>query len=261
VLFAGPSLRGVSPDALREAQRLRLLPPVRRGDVEGLLGEEPGLLVLADGLFQDCLAVGHIEIREAVERGWQVWGLASMGAIRAYEMRFLGVRGYGRVYDLFVSEPDFPDDEVALLHSPDPDYTPFSEPLVHLRAALEAYQFQGILQAEDREAIQDRLKSLWYGDRTLDLFFRLVRAAAGRPVDPLLPSMRSEFDRYRLKSHDLDHFLLQHAWEESFRQPWNEGFTGLTSMGSAKLGSAKSGTIHASKAILQLEPSHEEDTQ
>ncbi|WP_425300876.1 TfuA-like protein, partial [Nocardia wallacei] len=34
-----------------------------------------------------------MEIREALEAGWSVWGLSSMGAIRAAEMRLLGMRG------------------------------------------------------------------------------------------------------------------------------------------------------------------------
>ena len=65
-----------------------------------------------------------------------MWGLSSMGAIRAREMAHLGMRGYGSVYAPFATEGDFQDDEVALLHEPNAPYRPVSEPLVHLREAV-----------------------------------------------------------------------------------------------------------------------------
>ncbi len=85
---------GTAVAALKR-ERIIVLPPVKRGDVEKLISErEPGAMAIVDGLFQQCLSVGHAEIRSAVAAGWQVWGLSSMGAIRAYEMRNMGVRGY-----------------------------------------------------------------------------------------------------------------------------------------------------------------------
>ncbi len=213
----GPTLRGLSPEALTALNAFEVRPPVKRGDIEALLGMEPGVLALVDGLFHDALAVGHMEIRNAVERGWQVWGLSSMGAIRAYEMRTLGVRGYGQVYERFFAEEDFQDDEVALLHTAAPDYTPLTEPLVHLRVALDAYTEARILLPDQRDAIAQRLKSLWYGERTLELFFRLLREQAGPEIDPVNPnrcaiSLRADFDRHRIKTRDLDRFLKEQVF-------------------------------------------------
>src|SRR4051795_13634825 len=92
ILFAGPSM----PGSLRLPEGATVLPPVRRGDVPALLRDRrPGALAIADGLFHQSLAVGHVEIRDALDAGWQVWGLSSMGAIRACEMRYLGMRGCG----------------------------------------------------------------------------------------------------------------------------------------------------------------------
>jgi hypothetical protein len=214
LLFVGPTARGLSAEALLAAQAFQICSPVRRGDIEALTPVEPGVLVLVDGLFHDVLAVGHIELREAVARGWQVWGLSSMGAIRAYEMRTLGMRGYGDVYARFFAEEDFQDDEVSLLHAPAPDYTPISEPLVHLRSALDAYVTAGMLSAEQSQDVAQTLKSLWYGERTLDLFFRLLRGHVGPSLDASLPHLRADFDRHRLKTHDLDRFLINRVWQE-----------------------------------------------
>src|SRR2546426_6706244 len=136
-MFAGPSFCG-SNELLSEAsQSAEIRPPVQRHDVEKLVAEHPpGVVILVDGYFQQCLSVGHAEIRAAVSAGWSVWGLSSLGAIRAYEMRDLGVKGYGRVYQRFYEDGDFRDDEVALIHEPDPPYRSFSEPLIHIRFFL-----------------------------------------------------------------------------------------------------------------------------
>ena len=136
VIFAGPTrweLDGAAalpPGARWEA-------PVRRGDLTRLARlHAPGTIVLVDGLFHHTLAVGHAEIRGALARGWAVYGLGSMGAIRACEMRDLGVRGFGNVYRRFVADPELRDDEVALLHESEPPYRALSEPLLRLVMAI-----------------------------------------------------------------------------------------------------------------------------
>ncbi|MFN2530925.1 MAG: TfuA-like protein, partial [Pyrinomonadaceae bacterium] len=98
LIFAGPTLIGVDISASAK-RRVKVLPPVKRGDIEKIVCmRKPAAMAIVDGLFHQCLSAGHAEIRLAVTSGWQVWGLSSMGAIRAYEMRDMGVRGYGRVY-------------------------------------------------------------------------------------------------------------------------------------------------------------------
>src|SRR5579862_9150728 len=110
ILFAGPSLYPAGR-MLTVPPGVQVLPPAQRGDIAALCRTSvPGVCVLADGLFHQCAAVGHAELRMALQSGWAVWGLASMGAIRAYEMRAMGVRGFGRVYEMFQSDGDFQDD-------------------------------------------------------------------------------------------------------------------------------------------------------
>lgn len=216
ILFAGPTLHAL-PDPLSLVPAdLRLKRPVRRGDVAAAVRRlDPGVMVIVDGRFHQSLSVGHREIRKAIEAGWRIWGLSSMGAIRAREMRDLGMRGYGRVYDLFWSEDDFQDDEVALVHEPSPPYRVASEPLVHLRAAAAHLQSQGSLTAEAHDEIVADLKSRWYGERTLPLFRKLVSDAvvAERRGD-VFKEMDS-FDRFRWKSLDLKAFLEGDIWRGS----------------------------------------------
>src|SRR2546423_1317132 len=105
VLFVGPTM-ATSPRARALAKGCVVRRPVRRGDVARLVAsrKKPGTMAIVDGVFHDSLAVGHAEIRDALARGWAVWGLSSMGAIRAREMSHVGMRGFGRVYARFAAE-------------------------------------------------------------------------------------------------------------------------------------------------------------
>ncbi|GAA4011051.1 TfuA domain-containing protein [Allokutzneria multivorans] len=196
--FVGPTAFGL-PSVFPAEVEVR--PPVRRGDVEALVAaEEPGTLIIVDGTFHSYPAVGHVELRTALESGWRVWGLSSMGAIRAAEMEPLGMRGYGAVYQRFVSDPSFSDDEVALLHSAEPPYQPMSEPMVHIRTFLDSLVAEGKLSESDARDVTVSLKNRWYGYRTHRALAELL------PVDDALQA------EHRLKTTDLLRFAEEQPW-------------------------------------------------
>lgn len=212
VIFVGPTL---APSAVARdlARPFRLRPPVKRLDVTKLLaeGKKPGVLVIVDGVFHDTLAVGHAELRDALGAGWQVWGLSSMGAIRAREMAPLGMRGFGRVYELFAAEGDFQDDEVALLHEGTRPYRGVTEPLVHLRAAIDHLVARGIVGERDARAVVAELKSRWYGERTVRGTIELLGPHARGGAVAVREELR-EFGRFALKTVDLERFLEDRPW-------------------------------------------------
>jgi hypothetical protein len=213
VLFVGPTLWGLETSLLGTTP-IDLRPPVGRGDIQALIHEshQPGVIVIADGIFYHYPAVGHAEIRGALNCGWSVWGVSSMGAIRAAEMQALGVRGFGEVYQMFVDDPDFTDDEVALLHQRDVPYRPLSEPLVHIRRFLENLTAQWLIEDRTRQNIINDLKSLWFGDRTLRHLGSLQAHHTG--IDPgRIARELQGFEQYRVKSHDLRAILESRPWE------------------------------------------------
>lgn len=219
VLFAGPSALGLSPDRWVGVDRR---PPARRGDVEALVQERSGrrargpgrVLVLADGVFQTAPAVSHAELCLALDSGWQVWGVSSLGAIRAWEMRAEGMRGFGWVYRQFARHPDFTDDEMALVHAPEPLFLPLSEPLVNLRYALERRgRLLGIGTAPQAKLIE-MLRACWFGDRTLELMIDLMVGPLRIPpaaVEDLLDWML----KHRIKTLDLDRLLVARPWRRA----------------------------------------------
>jgi hypothetical protein len=211
VIFAGPTLHGVPPGALR-SMPFKLLEPAKRGDVDKLVHQHsPGIIVVVDGVFHNHPSIGHREIRIAIEQGWEVWGLASMGAIRACEMRSFGMKGFGEIFERYASDEDFTDDEVALLHEPEPPHEPVSEPLVHIRAVLRATVAEGSMPAACADEIDTKLREVWFGFRTLPRLIQLARERCPESVATLLGKLRN-IDAYRIKTLDLIRFLERQPW-------------------------------------------------
>ena len=198
-IFAGPSLTPAIIELIDE-RGFNLFPPIRRGDLTRMLDEGfNGRIIIADGVFQQVLSVGHHEIMKMMDSGCQVYGVSSMGAIRAFELRNYGMLGCGKVYSLFFEFEDFMDDEVALLFEPTSPYRIISEPLVHFRECIHYLVKEGkILQGQGQQIIE-KLKELYFGDRTLHAFQKLVTEHAGIQLN----YRANEFDAFRCKSWDL----------------------------------------------------------
>lgn len=209
-IFAGPTLNGSA--ALAAAAGIKLLPPAKRGDIAHLIARRKcGVMAIVDGQFHQCLSVGHAEIRLAISAGWQVWGLSSMGAIRACEMRHLGMLGFGQVYDWFCRDENFRDDEVALTHQSSPPYVALSEPLIHIRLWLRELRRIRLLTSQQEKNLLNELMSMWFGDRTLPRVRSMVLDSTDvRPVE--VDETLANFDRFRMKLHDLCAFLEAQPW-------------------------------------------------
>lgn len=177
-IFVGPS--AFPSVSTIESERVHVQPPVRRGDVESLVDSfSPGTIILVDGIFGVTPAVGHAEIRNALATGWEIWGLSSMGAIRAFEMREFGVRGFGYVYEQFLTHEDFCDDELCLLHSSTPPYQPVTEALVNVRYIFDNLPNKICMSQSQRNAVIGRLRSVWFGERDHDFIKKSLMIDAG----------------------------------------------------------------------------------
>jgi hypothetical protein len=198
-IFAGPSLTPPAVQLIKE-KGYALSPPVKRGDLVALLDNGfHGRVVIADGVFQQVLSVGHREIIDAIAGGCEVYGVSSMGAIRAFELRNSGMRGFGKVYSLFFEFEDFMDDEVALLFEETPPYRVMSEPLVHFRECINYLVINGKISQLQGQAVIGKMKELYFGERTLLYFEQLILAYTGKHLTDLI----NNFELFRCKSLDL----------------------------------------------------------
>ena len=211
ILFAGPSTHGLDRSTLL-VDGVQLRPPVRRGDVDRLVaaGSAPGVLVICDGVFQSVPAVSHAELCAAIDAGWQVWGVSSIGAIRAFELRDEGMRGFGYVYEQLSHHEDFTDDEMCLLHFPEDPWFPLTEALVNLRYALDIRGTALGISAEAGARAMATLSRAWFGDRAPE-FMQRVLVDAGVPErdgEALLAWTAAN----RIKSLDLWRLMQLRPW-------------------------------------------------
>jgi TfuA protein len=176
VVFLGPSL------AREQAAQLLpgaiFCPPIRRGDLRSLLDEPPPAVGIVDGEFFQSLAVSPKEILPLLERGVPVYGAASMGALRAVELESYGMRGVGRIFELFRSGRLTADDEVALMFCP-ATLRPLSEPLVNIRLALSAAHRAGLISLAELIGVTRRMKALYFPERTRQRLFAELEESTG----------------------------------------------------------------------------------
>jgi hypothetical protein len=165
VVFLGPSLplaeaREILPDAL-------FLPPVAQGDILSLLHHDPpAALGIVDGVFYMAPPVWHKEILQAIELGIPVYGASSMGALRAAECDRFGMVGVGEVYRRYAAGELTDDDEVALVHGDaEIGWIGATEPLVNVRATLEAEVEASRLAQDEADAVIAAVKTLWFPER------------------------------------------------------------------------------------------------
>jgi hypothetical protein len=106
-------------------------PPAARGELVAVARNGAVIVGLIDGVFHQQLAVTPREVREAAALGAQLFGGASIGALRACECRD-AMTGVGEIHARFVRGELTDDDEVAVTFDPI-TYRRAAYPLVQIR--------------------------------------------------------------------------------------------------------------------------------
>jgi hypothetical protein len=180
-LFVGPTL---PPAEVRALEDFICLPPASMGDVYRAAGSRPQAIGIIDGYFEGVPAVWHKEILWAMSQGIHVFGSASMGALRAAELYEFGMRGIGRIFEAYRSGVLEDDDEVAVVHGPaETGYVALSEPMVNIRATLEAAEREGIVSPSIRAELIERAKGHFYQDRAWEALLMDDRLESGAAAD------------------------------------------------------------------------------
>lgn len=163
-VFLGPSLARHRAEEILPAN---YYPPVRMGDVYRLIGSGVRLIVIIDGIFHRHAPVWQREILDALRHGIAVVGASSMGALRAAELHPFGMIGHGTIFEWYRDGAIDGDDEVALNHGDaDSGFRALSEPLVNIRATLDAAVRAGHLTADEAAALIAPAKLACYVERS-----------------------------------------------------------------------------------------------
>jgi hypothetical protein len=136
-------------------------------------------VVLIDGLFDSYPAIRHKELLMLIGAGVRVIGGASMGALRACELRSFGMEGVGKVFRAYARGQLTGDDEVALLHGPEEaGWNALTEPLVNVRATLVAAVRRGVIGAETARRLRSTAAAIHFSERT---WGAVLSASASEP--------------------------------------------------------------------------------
>ena len=143
ILFAGPSLHGAEVSL---APDIVLCPPAAKGDVFAAAQSGATRIGIVDGTFDHGAAIWHKEILYVLDRGIEVMGAASMGALRAAECAAFGMIGIGRIYEDYAEGRRDADSDVALVHGPpELDFPPLTDALVDVEATLDRLRESALL--------------------------------------------------------------------------------------------------------------------
>lgn len=143
-------------------------PPIKRGDIDEALKENPDIIGIIDGVFHQSPAVAHKEILKAIDSGVKVIGSSSMGALRASELDVLGMIGIGYVYEQYRDGEITSDDDVAVSLDKD-TLEALSVPLVNMKYVFTNAESENIITSEEKKELLDIAKEIFYPKRIYSL--------------------------------------------------------------------------------------------
>ena len=194
VAFVGPS---------RPAQRfgseqlIEWRGPAARGDLDALDVAESDVVALIDGVMITGHSPSPTECFRLMARGVRLLGSSSVGALRAVELRHLGMAGYGWVYRRVLDGTITYDDE--LVSNLDPrTYEASSVFLANVRFGLAAAIDTGLLHPEAAEEALHALRAVPVAARGHDT---VVNAMCAAGITPNTASFVLG-DRHNVKKRD-----------------------------------------------------------
>jgi ribosomal protein S12 methylthiotransferase accessory factor len=123
-------------------------------------------VLLIDGVFHHDLAPAPKECYAALAHA-RIFGASSMGALRAAECAPFGFTPLGAIARWYASDLIDGEDEVAVLTHPE-HHGALTVPLVNVRYVARLAHRRGLIDAEERDALIARARTVFYMDRTWD---------------------------------------------------------------------------------------------
>lgn len=164
IIFSGPTL---SKKDIQNRMNAIVLGPVSQGDVlKAYKKYHPTHIGIIDGYYENVPSVWHKEILFVMSQGVHVYGAASMGALRSAELHAFGMKGVGKIFEMYRSGDIEDDDEVAVLHGPEElGFPALTEAMINIRLTLERAETEKVLSSNIAKGGIDFIKSLFYKKR------------------------------------------------------------------------------------------------
>lgn len=162
--------------------------PAAQGDLLAAVLEGFENLLIIDGYFYSRFPCTTFEVMLALEEGVNVFGAASIGALRAAELDRYGMVGVGYVYEYLGQRAVKPYHVVAQTY--DEADRPLTLPLIQVIYLLECARREGVVDEAAQEALGALAEEIHFTVLSFEHFFR--RAGA----EPRLASAAQRLEAY-----------------------------------------------------------------
>ncbi len=169
VVFAGASLSEedrapfLAPDVV-------FVRPAEQGDFFAAIIDGFDNILLIDGYFAERVSVSTLEVMLALYAGINVFGAASMGALRGRELDRFGMRVIGYSYDYLKSQHIVPYHVVAQLYSDDD--LAVTDPLINVRYFLDCATDEAVILRVEADEVFAVADAIHYTRLSFELLFR-----------------------------------------------------------------------------------------
>jgi hypothetical protein len=196
IVYLGPTLNREEASKILDAD---YRDPAKKGDFLRLshTSDEKKYVGFIDGVFLHDYPPSPIEVYHlATRKNIELIGASSLGALRAVELEKFGMKGIGKIFQLFKNGILNADDEVAVTFVRDKNILQ-SEALIDIRFNLFLAYKKGIITKQTKKRFVKTAKNIYFPFRNYEDIVRLT--------EEQFPSIHDELENFRdyiLKNRD-----------------------------------------------------------
>jgi TfuA protein len=196
IVYLGPTLNREEASKILDAD---YRDPAKKGDFLrlSLTSDEKKYVGFVDGVFLHDYPPSPIEVYHlATRKNIELIGASSLGALRAVELEKFGMKGIGKIFQLFKKGILNADDEVAVTFVRDKNILQ-SEALIDIRFNLFLAYKKGIITKQTKKRFVKIAKNIYFPFRNYDDVIKLTQEQ--------FPSIHEELENFRdyiLKNRD-----------------------------------------------------------
>jgi hypothetical protein len=196
IVYLGPTLNREEASKILDAD---YRDPAKKGDFLrlSLTSDEKKYVGFIDGVFLHDYPPSPIEVYHlATRKNIELIGASSLGALRAVELEKFGMKGIGKIFQLFKNGILNADDEVAVTFVRDKNILQ-SEALIDIRFNLFLAYKKGIITKQTKKRFVKIAKNVYFPFRNYDDIIKLTQEQ--------FPSIHDELESFRdyiLKNRD-----------------------------------------------------------
>jgi TfuA protein len=206
VTFLGPSYPRFLAQKILDAD---YRPPARRGDLIRAVKDGAQTIILIDGYLVYDYPPSPMEVHEVIARGVTVIGTASLGALRAVELKQCGMFGSGWVYERYLDLSIDSDDEVVTSLNARTDEG-VTLPLVRIRYAVSQLVVDGKLSKAQGKFLINYLRNIYFEKRT-KTSVQIAAQQCSISTDITESLFSKEFDIKAIDTLDCLHYIAKNT--------------------------------------------------